>query len=156
MFSDVFVASCFRNDGFGKNFENLQNWKFSKIVNFRNFSMYSFLKCIPYSGLDINDNGLMSLCNSDSDFSKAGFGNFLIFNLVRMSYFWNYRVFLVVYLESLCLFIFKYTITTIYSCNDFLIRTVVFSGIKYCLFLHNQYLEKLANSLFVLFFKLLC
>ena len=136
---------------FGKKVANFQ-----KSSNFDIFRNIVFVKSIPYSGLDINYNGVISLCNSDSVFSKAGFGNFLLFNLVRMSYFWNYRVFLVVYLESLCLFIFKYTITTIYSCNDFLIRTVVFSGIKYCLFLHNQYLEKLANSLFVLFFKLLC
>ena len=141
-----------------KKFENLEKIiaNFQKLSNFDIIRNIVFVKFIPYSGLDINYNGVISLCNSDSDFSKAGFGNFLIFNLVRMSYFWNYRVFLVVYLESLCLFIFKYTITTIYSCNDFLIRTVVFSGIKYCLFLHNQYLEKLANSLFVLFFKLLC
>ena len=40
------------------------------------------MKCIPYSGLDINYNGVISLCTSDSVFSKVGFGNFLIFEFI--------------------------------------------------------------------------
>ena len=58
---------------FGKKVANFQ-----KSSNFDIFRNIVFVKSIPYSGLDINYNGVISLCNSDSDFCKAGFGNFLI------------------------------------------------------------------------------
>ena len=94
------------------------------------------MKCIPYSILVIFDNDVLSLCNSDSGISKAVFtGNFLIFHLVRMSYFWKYRVFslLVGYLISIYMFVDIFFIKIcfhIFHDIFLMIRLFVLSGIQ--------------------------
>ena len=61
---DILVALCSRTDQF---------WKNLKLSNFDILIYNFFVNCNPYYGLVIIDDGFLSLCNSESGFSKAVF-----------------------------------------------------------------------------------